>query len=214
MTKAKLIQATILSTLLPVFLFSATPVFSAVRCETQYGGGQVCVKTGSIQINKQVQGKDGSWNDNLGQQSGTTFKLGEIVTYRLHVSNVGDAKFDTVTVTDTLPGQVQLAEGNLTNTINNLEAGKSQDIFIKAKVTTSPSTVDCNVWNTGEVRTNDNQYDKDMSQICIGEAAPVVAPKTLPKSGPEDTFPFLALSAFAAISGLGVLKYNQSRLRI
>jgi uncharacterized repeat protein (TIGR01451 family) len=205
------IKALVTLSALPALLSFASPVQAAVRCETQYGGGQVCVKTGNIQINKQIQGSDGVWYDNLGPQSGVRFKSGDVITYRLHVSNVGDAKFDSVTVTDTLPGQLKLAEGNLTNTITNLEAGQSQDIFVKGKVNTASSTLDCNAINVVEARTNDNQYDKDTAQICIQEgSAPQV--KTLPKAGANENLIALGFSALAAMAGTLLIKKAKARL--
>lgn len=210
----QIVKAIILGSLVPCLFLSSSKVQAAVRCETQYGGGQVCVKTGNIQINKQVQGPDGVWSDNLGQQSAKRFVLNEIVTYRLHVSNVGDAKFDSVTVTDTLPGQLQLSEGNLTNTISNLDAGQAQDIFVKGKVVTASNTMDCNVINAAEARTNDNQTDRDTAQICIQEGVQATASqaKTLPKSGFEDSILILGLSLVASMTGMFLLKTAKARL--
>src|SRR4030042_1140211 len=45
---------TILATAVIAFLLLAKPVLAAVRCETQYGGGEVCVRTGELQIDKEV----------------------------------------------------------------------------------------------------------------------------------------------------------------
>lgn len=195
-----------LLTILPTLalLYFVSPVQAAVRCETQYGGGQVCVRTGNLQVNKQVKNpQDGSWLDNLGQQSSKRFSLNEEVEYRLQVKNVGDAKLDKVTVTDTLPGNLQLVSGNLAQELQNLEVNQTQEVFIKAKVISVSDTINCNTVNVAEVRSGD-QYDKDTAQICLeGKTG---APQALPKSGPEDNFVILGLSTLAISTGIYLLK--------
>jgi uncharacterized repeat protein (TIGR01451 family) len=213
MTNKILITAFATALLVLPFLF-ATPVSAAVRCETQYGGGQTCVKTGAIQINKQVcdpdkgtcslgsEGLSGRFVDNLGLNS-HKFSVGETVTFRLSVKNVGDATFDWVDVTDTLPSQFKLVEGNATQRLTNLTAGQTQDLFLKAEVVSTDS-VSC-VSNTAKAMTNDNQSDTDMSQVCLQGAA-----KALPQSGPEDFYIMPLLSLIAGTSGLYLLRFAKN----
>src|SRR3989344_2204591 len=109
LTTVLLLIAVLMGTFLTL---TVQPIEAAIRCETQYGGGQVCVRTGNLQVNKQVKesgGKGGSleWRDNLGPQQSFRFRPGDVVEYKIQVKNVGDAKFDSVTVVDTLPSQLE-----------------------------------------------------------------------------------------------------------
>lgn len=194
--------------LFPAFIFLAAPVQAAVRCETQYGGGQVCVRTGNLQVNKQIKNTSnsdcgGDWVDNFTETCSKRYQNGEIVEFRLQVKNVGDAKLDRVTVTDSLPGELQLSSGNLTQELQNLEVGQTQEVFINAKVVGAGNSINCNVVNTAEVRSGD-QFDKDTARICIGKGE--VVAKALPKAGPEDNFAILGLSILAISTGIFLLK--------
>jgi hypothetical protein len=88
--------------LFAIFLFLANKItFAAVRCETQYGGGETCVRTGELQINKEVWDSDNNqFVDNLNLSS-HRFAPGDEVIFKLKIKNVGDATFDTVHVKDT-----------------------------------------------------------------------------------------------------------------
>ena len=211
----KLLISTLLS-ILGLLLFVSS-VSAAIRCETQYGGGQVCVRTGNLQVNKQVKesgGKGGSleWRDNLGPQQSFRFRPGDVVEYRIQVKNVGDAKFDSVTVVDTLPSQLELTEGNLTQELKNLEVGQTQEVFVKAKVKNADQlgvmNVNCDVWNRAEAKSGD-QYDKDDVQVCVEKQAEQA--KVLPKAGPTDMFLTLGLSFIASCTGFFILKRSEVR---
>lgn len=195
-------------------LLNVERVSAAVRCETQYGGGQVCVKTGQLQINKQVCDPDKGkcevgtsdlanfFVDNLGLNQ-HRFNTGEHVLFRLTVKNVGDETINRVTVTDSLPSQLSLVEGNLSQEITNLSAGQSQDIYVRAKVN-SNDKVAC-VVNTAKAVSGD-MSDQDTSQVCLEGK-----PGELPKAGPADWFLTLVLSVFAATGGFYLLKTAKAK---
>ena len=58
---------------------------AAVRCESQYGGGEVCTRTGELQVDKKVWNvNSNSFVDNMGL-SDHVFVAGEEVTFKLKV---------------------------------------------------------------------------------------------------------------------------------
>lgn len=216
----KLTKATVAASLLLAPIFLAPAVSAAVRCETQYGGAQVCIKTGALQVNKQVKlvtGKGGEheWKDYLGMQAGVRFRPGDEVTFRILVKNVGDAKFDKVSVVDTLPGFLELSGGNLTSEILNLEPGQEKDVMVVGRVVGTDKltkAVDCAV-NVAEARGRDTSgqdaNDKDMVEVCYEKE--VGQPAALPKAGFEDAIFLVFLSLLAGTSGLLLKRFATRR---
>lgn len=193
---------------LPFFLFFlfllVKPAQAAVRCETQYGG-EVCVKTGELQIDKEVwhPGKQEFW-DNL-YLTTYIFGSGEEITFRLKIKNVGDEKFDEVKVEDRLPSYVELVSGELSFTIKDLEPDETEEREIKVRVVSLdqlPESRICDV-NTVEVWADD-EHDKDTAQVCIEEKVLGVA--ELPPTGPKYGLIILLVSLINAIIGFYLIR--------
>ncbi len=192
------------------------PAFAAVRCETQYGGAQVCVKTGALQVDKQIKvvtGKAGEheWRDYLGMQAGVRFRPGEEATFRIQVKNAGDAKFDKVTVTDTLPAFLGLSSGAVNSELTNLEPNQTQEVFVSGKVISADrlaKAIDCAV-NTAEARGRDTSgqdaNDKDSVEVCYEKA--VGQPTALPKAGFGDSALWVFASLLAGTSGMFLKRF-------
>lgn len=184
------------------FVFLPRSVFAAVRCETQYGGGEVCVKTGELQVDKKVWSKmSNSFVDNLWQFS-EIFKAGEEVVFKLKVKNVGDETFSSVNVWDSLPGNLVLTSGSLNYTINDLVPGETDEREIKAKFVKNDGGCPVNVL---EARSGD-RYDKDTAKLCV-EGQVLGKGKGIPKTGPE----MWVLGALPAIGGFGI--YLKSKFK-
>lgn len=184
------------------------PAYAAVRCETQYGGREVCVRTGRLQIDKEVfNPQESKFVDNLGLND-HKFAPGDEITFRLKVKNVGDVKFDSVSVTDSLPSLLELTSGSTSFTISNLTPGDTRESEIKAKVAASGNfpgdkTIVC-IINTAEVNSG-GEKDRDTAQVCLERKtvgpAPG-APPAIPPTGPEDWLPLLVLSLITGTTGL------------
>src|SRR5256885_219090 len=98
--------------------FFARPSAAAVRCETQYGGGQVCVTTGQIQVNKKVWDPGtNQYMDNLVASGVHHFVAGETVTFTVRIQNVGDKTEDNVMFSDTLPSFLRYSSGSLSENL-------------------------------------------------------------------------------------------------
>lgn len=195
-----------------IFSFLLTPKFSlaAVRCETQYGGGEVCVRTGQLQINKEVWSpSQKKFVDNLGI---TDYKFAseEEITFKLKIKNVGDETFDKVYVKDTLPDYLQLTSGDLSFEISDLTVGETEEREFKAKVVSAErfsndKTVIC-VVNTVEAWVGDEK-DKDTAQVCLEKK--VLGVRLLPPTGPEYWLGLLLASGIFGLLGIYLLKFSK-----
>lgn len=203
-----------ISFLLGVFLFlGARRVGATVRCETQYGGGQVCVRTGQLQIDKEVfNPQENKFVDNLGLTS-HKFSPGDEVVFKLQIKNVGDATFDKVSVDDSLPSLLERTFGDLSFEIRDLTPGEVESREIKTKVVSSTQFPDdksvvC-VVNTAGVASGDER-DKDTSQVCLERK--VLGAAIQPATGPEDWLLVLIFSLEALLAGLILKKFIAYRL--
>ncbi|HBL52111.1 MAG: hypothetical protein UT38_C0016G0017 [Microgenomates group bacterium GW2011_GWA2_39_19] len=200
-------------------LLTPKQALADVRCESQYGGGQVCVTTGQLQVNKKVCDPDkGSCDptsagfsdrliDNLGLSS-RRFTPGDNITFRIEVKNVGSTTINNVSVTDTLPAHLELVSGDLSFNIGSLGAGQVVSRDIVAKVVSADKftvgSVACEV-NTATVTGDGVPSDSNTAQICMSKEA------VLPKAGPENWYALPLLSLFAAATGLAVRRTRLSK---
>lgn len=201
----KKIKFVFLGTLLAVISFlvlAPKNVLASVRCETQYGGGEICVRTGELQLDKKVWNRNSnSFVDNMGL-SDHVFVAGEEVTFRIKVKNVGDQAFDHVYVKDVLPNYLYLSAGSLEYTIDDLVPGEIDEREIKARVVNAnqlPNMSSICPVNLAEARSH-GEYDKDTAQLCIqnkvlGSKPPV---KHIPQTGPD-----MLLLALPGVAGVG-----------
>lgn len=209
-------KLTIITTLafLALSFFLTKPLLAAVRCETQYGGGEVCVKTGQLQINKKVFDPDSKqFVDNLGINT-HKFTSGNEIIFRLEIKNIGDATFDKVGVSDILPSFMELTSGSLSFDLTDLTPGKTETREIKAKVVgddkfPSDKNIIC-VVNTAEVSSG-NERDKDTTQVCLEKK--VLAITTFPKVGPENSLFIIFGSLVFGVLGLSLLKFSKKSAR-
>ena len=195
--------ALILFAVFGLALFAAKSVSADVRCETQYGGNEVCVTTGQLQINKKVWDPDNSdWVDNLYITS-HKFQTGDTVRFKLTVKNVGDNTLHNVKVIDTLPNFLFFTGTTASEfTIDHLDPDETEDFEVEARVVSeSQLTVNeaCDV-NIAEANSDEDEHDKDTAKLCVTKQ--VLGVTTLPKTGPTNTLLILSLSLFAGVSGL------------
>jgi len=209
MNKTKVFLATLLAA--GAILLSSDSVFAAVRCETQYGGNEVCVTTGELQIDKEILDPRyaGAYKDNL-YLTDYLFKTGDYVTFKLTVKNVGDDTLNNVRITDNLPSFLFFTgETPHGFTIDHLNPDESESFEVKARVVAeSQLEADriCGV-NTAEVWADGDQHDKDTSQVCATKK--VLGVSVLPETG--DNTPLIIFGASLAIAmlGLGLIKVGR-----
>lgn len=224
MTKKILTFALLTTVSFGGLLLSQRPVLSAVRCETQYGGEEVCVKIGELYIDKKVCDPTQSkcnleelekafFVDNLGLTQ-YTFAPGEGIIFRLTIKNTGHEKFDKVHVRDVLPEFVEFVSGpgsynstlrEVTFDIDNLDPDQTVEKEIVAKVVTAdklPANKYC-VVNYAEVK-NENESDKDTAQVCIEKK--ILGVVEIPVTGPENWIILSALSTLLVFPSLNLIR--------
>jgi len=197
MNKLKLFLALFLLVAGVAMLSYSRPVFAAVHCESQYGGGETCVRTGQLLVNKKVWDVDSkSFVDNL-TLSNHRFQVGDEVTFTVEIKNVGDTTLTNVSFVDTLPSFLAWSGADgLTSTIASLNPGQSATLTIKAKVVDFGlvSTI-CNV-NTAVATASDGSKDSDTAQVCAENKVKGVT--TIPSTGPEQAV-LVLLPAIGAV---------------
>jgi len=197
-------------------LLSANSVLASgsVRCETQYGGGQVCVTSSSVQVDKKVCDistkncdPDQNYFDNM-TLSNHIFQIGEQVIYRIKVTNTTNETVSKVTVTDSLPNYLVLNPNSTNNKtsyeITNLKPGASDVRRIDTLVTSNlPQGMYC-VLNKVQAQAAGEQPDEDTAQVCLGKGALVT---TVPQAGPEASQLILISSLLLTGSGIFLNKF-------
>ncbi|KKU02220.1 MAG: hypothetical protein UX99_C0019G0019, partial [Candidatus Amesbacteria bacterium GW2011_GWB1_47_26] len=192
-----------LSFLLLLPLLLPASVSAAVDCETQYGGGEVCVKTGQLQIDKKVfDPQSQKFIDNLGITS-WKFTSGDEITFKLMVKNVGDATYNTVDVTDILPDFLELVSGNVNFRITDLTSEETEEREIKVKVVSAEKfpadkSVLC-VVNAAKAVSGDER-NRDTAQVCLEKK--VLGIKKSPEVGPKNSTWVILGSTMLGLLGL------------
>ena len=225
-----LLSALTLMVLFSVALFSGRFAFADVNCQPVYGGGQNCITTGTILVNKTVQNpQTGQFVDNLGTND-PRFSAGQAVNFQITLTNTGSTTIPQTAVKDTFPGFVDFTSGNgsfdsntktLTFTTDNLNPGETRTFSISGKVIDAkglPDGVTC-VVNQATATTNTGQMSQDNAQFCIQKQAvttttkgglPVLPPPsvtTTPPTGPE-LLPLIGLLP-AGLSGFFLRKKSR-----
>jgi len=156
---------------------------------------------------KETKGGQIVWVDNL-FASEYRFQPGQIVKFKLWVTNTSSQDLENVKVKDTLPSILVLESGALEFEIKELRAGETyeSDIITARVVSQDYLTQDITcVVNTVEVWAGDS-YDKDTAQICVEKQD--IEFKELPQAGPTENIMILMASLFLA--GFGTLLYRKS----
>lgn len=206
------------------FALLVTPSFADTTCQPIYGGGQTCVQTGNIVINKTVQNPStGAFVDNLGVND-PKFGPDQTVTFQLTVTNTGGSTLDKVTVKDIFPQFVSFLSGpgsfdtnnkTLTFDVTSLAANETRTFTLTGKVAPSndlPSdqTVTC-VVNQSKA-TSGNQNSQDNAQFCLqkqgvavggGAASSTPQPMPIPPSQTKGGLPVVQSSPMQTTPATG-----------
>src|SRR5579871_1302574 len=82
------------------------------NCQPIYGGGQTCVQSGNLLINKTVQNpQTGQFVDNLGVNY-PEFGPNQSVTLQIALTNTGGSTLSNINVQDIFPQFVAFISGN------------------------------------------------------------------------------------------------------
>lgn len=175
-----------------IYFLASVTAFAAVSCQPIYGGGQTCVQSGNVLINKTVQNPlTGVFVDNLGVND-PHFSPDQTINFQISVTNTGGQTLPRVTVQDVLPKFVQFVSGvgsfdQNANTIAfdvlNLNPNETRTFSLTGKIVPvnqlpADSNVICDITNTA-IATVDGQT-QDIAKFCLQtqQAAAVVGTTT------------------------------------
>lgn len=186
--KTKIISATLFSTI-TLLSMPALSAFADVSCQPIYGGGQTCVQTGNVSIDKKLtHPKTNALVDNIGVND-DKFGPESVVTFQIAVTNTGSAKISRVQVRDIFPQYVDFAAGVgnfdggskvLSFDVNDLNPNETRTFNIVGKIAKAENLpvnqgVVCVVNQaTAKDVTNTGNPSADNAQLCIQKDLPAV----------------------------------------
>jgi hypothetical protein len=209
--------------------------FADTSCQPIYGGGQSCIISSSIEIDKKVLNpKTNKFVDNLSIND-PKYHPGFILNFKLTITNISNATIDSIDIKDIFPQYVDFNSGpgifdiktkTLSFSVNNLKPQESKTFIIMGRIvdmkelSINKGASVCIV-NQASATFDKNSYSQDNSQFCIenSEATQVVQEKggfpilpsskikTTPATGPGD----FQLIGLAAIGILGYFLRKQSK---
>ena len=191
-----------------VFLAGATYVLAQDKvCVPIYGGGEVCapIKNKSFAVQKDVRKKGSSeWKNEI-----TEVKSAHEVEFRIIVTNTGEVTVDDLKVTDTLPSNLTLTNGQLSWEIDGFSPREEQIFTFTAKANTDgmkDNQEKC-VVNEVHVQYKDVTEASNTAIICIekgevlGEEVSELPPTAI---GLYEVLSFMVIAIGFIITGLGL----------
>jgi len=203
--------------------------FADTTCQAIYGGGQTCVTTTNISINKTVMNpQTGAMVDNLGIND-PLYKPGFIATFQIAVTNTSGSNISRISVKDIFPQYVTFSSGpgsfdnnsqTLTFEVDNLASNETRTFTILGRIVNisllpiNQGGVVC-VINQATATNIDNssQTSQDNAQLCIEKSVTSSFPnfsnttlKTTPSTGAES----LTLLSLVPTSIAGLLLRKKS----
>ena len=206
--------------ILSVFQFSifnsqfSKTAFADTSCQPIYGGGQSCVTTNNIVVNKTVLNpQTNQFIDNLSIND-SKYQPGFIATFQISITNTGNNNVARIDVKDIFPQYVSFGSGAGTFDINtntlsfsltNLAPNETRKYSIVGRILNADQipvaqgSVVC-VVNQAIATIDSANVSQDNAQFCIEKAAPSITTVTTkggfpvyspvyvatsPKTGPE-----------------------------
>lgn len=203
----KLSTILIVAALFLVLSLAAKPARAIVRCDNQYE--EVCREI-RLEIDKEVWDPyDERFEENLFLDAENyVFGPGEIIRFKIKVTNVGDETFNKVYVKDYLPDYLVHESGDLSYEIDNLEPGETDIKEFEAKVVSSdkfPDNTTICEDNRAKAWSGD-ESNENTAKICLREK--VLGVEELPPTGPENWFIILSFSLLAGLVGVFLRKFS------
>lgn len=202
---------------------------AATSCQPIYGGGETCIQTGNVLLDKTVQNPvNGLYVDNLNIND-VKFTPGQTVNFNITIRNTEDTVLSNVVIKDVLPQYVSYVSGpgtydantnTLTFEIKDFPKNEARTYEVKGKIADSDKFpfsegVTC-VVNQAIMNASNNQSAQDNAQFCIETKVkgietkaglpvyPAPEIKVTPSTGPA-ALPLLALIP-SAIAGFFLRK--------
>lgn len=225
----------------PFALADTSGTYSTITnpCQPIYGGGETCVQTGNILIDKKVSksevvdtkgGKSTNevYVDNL-EINDFKYTPGSTVKFKLTVKNTGNTVLTNVTIKDIFPQYVQFVSGDgkfdantktFTANIKKLNAGETKELLLTGKVAQAQDIPDSEgiicVVNQATISSDGNNSAEDTAQFCIQKqkmetkGGLKVAPSVSLKESPATGPELLGLAALLPSSLAGYILRRKS----
>ena len=207
------------------------PAFGAeTTCQPIYGGGQTCIQTGKVLLNKTVKNpNDNNFVENLNINN-AKYSPSQEILFKIWVKNESD-KTVSVTIKDMLPqyityisspGAYDANTKTLTFEVKDLKVNEEKSYEVKGKIAQgkdlpSPNGAVC-VVNQAVLTTSNGDSAQDNAQFCIetkittkGGLPVAPAPEVLaatPATGPE----MLSLLALIPSGLAGLMLRKRSKI--
>ncbi len=162
----------------------------------------------TLSIDKKIRALDWSYFiDNISTDR-KVFKNGDLIEFKVKVTNTGTTNMKNIKVTDNLPPFLQLvfSPGNYNSTDNKVEwtidelnAGHSQEFLIRAKIDKAAEVNTLTKETNVALASVDEINERDSATYYIGNTVTVEAPVVLPETGA-----FVLVIETMGIIGLGI----------
>lgn len=138
-------------------------------CQPIYGGGETCIQTENIAINKTVQDPQTlQYVDNLGAND-PKYAPGQTVQFRIAVKNTSNVSVKNIKVEDRLPQYMD--DPKIINfNIDNLNPNETKTLISRGKIASKNSLPDDNktiCLINQAIAAQNQQISQDNSQFCI-----------------------------------------------
>lgn len=186
-----------------LLLVAAPKAFADVSCQPIYGGGQSCITTNNIVVNKTVLNpQTNRFVDNLNIND-PRYQPGFVATFQISVTNTGNNNVSQIDVRDVLPQFVSFGSGagtfdansnTLSFSLANLAPNETRTfgvtgrIFSSDQISAAPGSVVC-VVNQAVTMVNGANVAQDNAQFCIEKPLAVTPVVTTITKGGFPVFP-------------------------
>jgi uncharacterized repeat protein (TIGR01451 family) len=181
----KKIFLALISIVLLLTVVSSTDAAGTVNCQPIYGGGQTCAQAGNLLINKMVSDPSKPnqevFVENL-DSSSAKFVPGQVIKFKITVTNTGGSTINKVTVKDILPRTVTSISGpgnldgrTLSFDVTNLAPNESRSFVITGTVVGANElpneNTPCDVNQVTGTSSEVSGQSSDNAQFCIQKNA-------------------------------------------
>lgn len=205
--------------------------YADTSCQPIYGGGQSCITSNNIVIDKTVLNpQTNQFVDNLSINS-QKYQPGFVVTFQISITNTSNTTISKIDIKDIFPQYINFGSGagtfdtntnTLTFSLDNLAPNETRKysivgrIFSTEKLPGAEGSIVC-VVNQAIGIIDGKNVSQDNAQLCIEKSTPVTTKGGFPvlSTVPATTTPSTGAEAFAlfalipaGISGLMLRKYS------
>lgn len=152
-------------------------------CQPIFGGGESCVTTGSLVLDKKLRAPNSDQFVDSTKITDPKFAPDQPVVFQINIKNTGNRVLEDITITDIFPRYVVFVKGpgnftkdtnTLTFAVDKLEAGQNRAIAIEGKIAPAnaipgTNTVSCVV--NQAIAAQGRNRATDNAEFCLQKGA-------------------------------------------